>query len=177
MVLTRSRPMSRGTKGLQRSGFARRSFDDASAFYEDREHRLQERARSVVQNAVPRMVRMVTCRDVHEPVEKERPLRSEAYRRLVASLPCACCGIEGYSQHAHENVGKGWGLKVDDRRGMALCCARPGIEGCHTLFDQYRLLPGGKEAHHAQGRAWAVQTRQEILESGQWPKNLPLWED
>lgn len=33
----------------------------------------------------------------------------------MASLPCAYCGIEGYSQHAHENDGKGARLKVDGR--------------------------------------------------------------
>lgn len=35
------------------------------------------------------------------PIEKENPVRSERYRRAVASLPCAYCGIEGYSQAAH----------------------------------------------------------------------------
>ena len=27
------------------------------------------------------------------------------------------------------------------------------------------------------GRAWAKQTRNQIRESGQWPKNLPLWRE
>ena len=108
-------------------------------------------------------------------VPKDAPVRSEAYRRAVASLPCAYCGIEGYSQHAHENDGKGARLKVDDRRAMPLCCTRPGIEGCHVAFDQYRLLPGGRDAHHDQGRAWAEQTRKQIEAAGHWPKKLPLW--
>ena len=34
-------------------------------------------------------------------VAKAAPVRSEAYRRLVASLPCIACGIQGYSQAAH----------------------------------------------------------------------------
>ena len=110
-------------------------------------------------------------------VEKSAPVRSEAYRRLVASLPCIHCGIEGYSQHAHENAGKGKSMKADDRCAMPLCCTRPGIEGCHAAFDQYRLLPGGREAHHTQGRAWAKKTRNQIQESGQWPVNLPMWRE
>ena len=110
-------------------------------------------------------------------VEKSAPVRSEAYRRLVASLPCIHCGIEGYSQHAHENAGKGKSMKADDRCAMPLCCTRPGIEGCHAAFDQYRLLPGGREAHHAKGRAWAKKTRNQIQESGQWPMNLPMWRE
>ena len=33
-------------------------------------------------------------------VAKAAPVRSEAYRRAVASLPCIACGIQGYSQAA-----------------------------------------------------------------------------
>ena len=35
------------------------------------------------------------------PIEKENPVRSQQYLRLVASLPCIACGIQGYSQAAH----------------------------------------------------------------------------
>jgi hypothetical protein len=42
-------------------------------------------------------------------VRKEKAIESEPYRRLVAQLPCMWCGIEGYSQHAHLNYGKGLG--------------------------------------------------------------------
>lgn len=110
-----------------------------------------------------------------QPLAKEDPARSEAYRRLVAALPCAHCGVVGYSQHAHENENKGKGLKLDDRRAMPLCCERPGMEGCHAQFDQYRLLPGGRAAHIAAGKRWAAQTRQKIFSLGQWPKRLPLF--
>ena len=37
--------------------------------------------------------------------------------------------------------------------------------------------PLRSEAHHAHARAWAKQTRNQIHESGQWPKNLPLWRE
>ena len=46
-----------------------------------------------------------------EPVTKDAPVRSEAYRRAVAALPCINCGIQGYSQAAHGSAGKGMGLK------------------------------------------------------------------
>ena len=79
-------------------------------------------------------------------VKKDAPARSEAYRRIVAAMPCIHCGIAGYSQHAHANEGKGMGIKTDERAGFPLCAPRPGIEGCHAAFDQYRLLPGGRDA-------------------------------
>ncbi|PIG09522.1 hypothetical protein [Comamonas sp. 26] len=65
-------------------------------------------------------------------VLKEKVVESEPYRRLVAELPCLWCGVEGYSQHAHLNLGKGFGMETDDRTGFPLCCSRPGIEGCHV---------------------------------------------
>ena len=44
-------------------------------------------------------------------VEKSAPVRSEALRRAVASLPCVNCGVPGHSQCAHSNSGKGAGIK------------------------------------------------------------------
>lgn len=115
--------------------------------------------------------------DVAEPQPKENALEHEGYRRLVAAFDCIHCGKANRSQHAHENEQKGKALKLDDRRGMPLCCDEPGLEGCHTQFDQYRLLPGGREAHVAQGRIWARITRVAIKASGLWPKNLPEWSE
>lgn len=67
-------------------------------------------------------------------------MNSEQHRRNVASLPCAKCGIEGYSQCAHSNnplFGKGRGKKSSDLATFPLCCARPGVLGCHAEHDQY----------------------------------------
>ena len=181
-------------KPMKRTGFKRKepaaiiktatlgpSTFAADKYNADREQRLAERAARAMAtaSASPDNVVMTEPSLIYliGPIEKDSPLRSEPYRRLVAALPCAHCGIEGYSQHAHENDGKGKGMKVDDRRAMPLCCTRPGIEGCHAAFDSYRLLPGGRDAHHAQGRAWAQQTRTRIYESGQWPKKVPLWQE
>ena len=161
---------------MKRTGFQRRA--QPQTFTEDREQRLADRARRAMESAAPSPENVTMAANDQmfaAPITKENPLRSEPYRRLVASLPCIHCGIEGYSQHAHENSGKGARIKVDDRRAMPLCCTRPGIEGCHVAFDQYRLLPGGRDAHHDQGRAWAEQTRKQIEAAGHWPKKLPLW--
>jgi hypothetical protein len=104
---------------------------------------------------------------------KENAIRHEGFRRIVASMNCINCGKANRSQHAHENHGKGRSLKVDDRRGMPLCADEPGQLGCHTLFDQYRLLPGGRLAHIEAGRMWSALTRDDIEAAGMWPANLP----
>lgn len=140
----------------------------------DRGQRPVERAQAAIKNVVARAATMTVRPLVAAPAPKDpAPLRSEKYRRAVASLPCAHCGIAGYSQHAHENDGKGKGQKLDDRRAMPLCCTRPGIEGCHAAFDQYRLMPGGRAAHIELGRAMAAQTRQRLNTMGLWPARIP----
>lgn len=35
------------------------------------------------------------------PIAKDNPVRSQQYLRVVASLQCIACGIQGYSQAAH----------------------------------------------------------------------------
>lgn len=62
-------------------------------------------------------------------------MRSESYRRFVASHACFGCGIQGYSQCAHENLHKGMSLKVCDLRSFPLCGPRFGLIGCHQQFD------------------------------------------
>lgn len=117
----------------------------------------------------------VSSAEPAQAIPKENALEHEGYRRLVAAFNCIHCGKADRSQHAHENEQKGKGLKLDDRRAMPLCADEPGLEGCHTKFDQYRLLPGGREAHVEQGRIWSRITRAAVEASGLWPKNLPKW--
>jgi hypothetical protein len=105
------------------------------------------------------------------PVLKDEPVRSEPYRRLVALFACKGCGIAGYSQAAHPNTGKGMGMKTDDRLCFPLCCTRPGIEGCHVKFDQYRLF--GKAVQAELEPVWATDTQRQIDAAGLWPANLP----
>ncbi len=102
-------------------------------------------------------------------VEKSAPVRSEAYRRAVASLPCVACGIPGYSQAAHLPP-EAKGLKQSDLLAFPLCCARIGVPGCHQDYDQYRMYP--KHAAMTVGRAWAEDTQRKILAMGLWPKGL-----
>jgi len=103
---------------------------------------------------------------------KQNAVRSEPYRRLVASMPCKACGIQGYSQAAHV-PSDGRGIKQDDRLTFALCCVRIGIPGCHQDFDQYRMFPS--DVARTVGQAWAADTRRYIYASGKWPKSLPKW--
>ena len=102
-------------------------------------------------------------------LEKSAPVRSEAYRRLVASLPCVACGIQGYSQAAHLPP-EAKGMKQSDLLTFPLCCTRVGIPGCHQDYDQYRMYP--KHAAMTVGRAWAADTQRKIYALGLWPKNM-----
>lgn len=171
----------RRTGFMSRSSFGRRPAAAAPA--QDRDERLAQRAARALDSA--RATAGMSCASTMaaspatncQPIHKEEAQRSEAYRRAVTELPCMWCGISGFSQHAHLNRGKGFALKTDDRTGFPLCCARPGIEGCHAAYDQYRLVDGGNEAHHEYGLAWGRITRHTILEKGQWPQRLPLWDE
>jgi len=91
---------------------------------------------------------------------KTRPVRDEAYRRAVAALPCARCGIHGYSQAAHPNTGKGMGTKTDDRLCFPLCADRPGERGCHSLFDQGAIFD--KASRRIMEQQWIERTRARI---------------
>lgn len=148
-----------------------------------REARLQERAQRQLESARA-TAGMATANVVMGPgagatgipMFKVKAVKSETYRRLVAQLPCLWCGISGYSQHAHLNYGKGLSFKTDDRTGFPLCCTRPGIDGCHVAYDQYRLLEsGGREAHREYGLEAGRFTREQILKAGLWPASVPRW--
>ncbi len=70
---------------------------------------------------------------------------NEAWRRAVASLPCACCFAEGRTQAAHPNHrGKGMGMKAPDCWTVPLC-----VE-CHREFDQ--------------GKRWDKQEKREMMD-------------
>ena len=107
-------------------------------------------------------------------VEKSAPMRSEAYRRAVASLPCIACGIQGHSQAAHLPP-EAKGMKQSDLLTFPLCCVRVGVPGCHQDYDNYRLFP--KHAAMTVGRAWAKDTQRRIQAMGLWPKGLPHLQD
>ena len=138
-----------------------------------------ERKRTVhtpVPELLRRQVTFASAEGMTEAVEKDNPLKSERYRRLVASLPCINCGRVGHSQHAHTNALKAKGMKNDDRDAMPLCADDYGILGCHSRFDRYALFLDRSE-HVRMGKEWAEKTRKQIEDMGLWPKNLPRWSD
>lgn len=137
----------------------------------NREQRLAERAQAAIKSVVPRAAVMGgSCTGA--AVRKEAPLRSEKYRRAVASLPCAHCGALGYSQCAHANTGKGAGTKVSDLDSFPLCACQPGRRGCHSIFDQGAMF--SKEERRAREIAWIEQTQRQVLALGLWPKGVSL---
>jgi hypothetical protein len=60
----------------------------------------------------------------------------------VASLPCAACGIVGYSENAHVGSdGAGMGRRANYDQIAPLCSPRVAYAGCHRLS-------------HERGREW-----------------------
>lgn len=109
--------------------------------------------------------------EIPNPITKDDPVRSRAYREAVASLPCIRCGIPGFSQCAHEDQGKGGALKSDDRRSYPACGPRPGEPGCHYLIGTARIYP--KAQRRALEAGWVKQTQAELVRLGRWPKSVP----
>ena len=114
------------------------------------------------------------------PVVKAEPIRSDAYRRAVAGLPCINCGVPGYSQCAHSNSGKGAGIKASDLDSFPLCTVHPGadgrlVQGCHENFDQGALFTNA--VRRELEPVWAADTQRRILAMGLWPKALPYPDD
>ena len=107
------------------------------------------------------------------PVPKVRPVRSAAYRRLVAALPCDICGGAGRSQAAHPNTGKGMAQKADDRLCFPLCADGPGVRGCHASLDQGAMFTKWhrRTYEHSAGQ----RTRDTINRMGLWPVGLEQW--
>ena len=108
-------------------------------------------------------------------IPKSQPVRNEAYRRAVASLPCVICGIAGQSQAAHGSGAgtaacKGMGLKSCDLTCFPACALR-----CHPALDQGALF--SKAVRHQLEPAWAADTQRKIHAMGKWPKGVPYPHD
>ena len=93
-------------------------------------------------------------------IPKRPPVRDEAYRRLVAALPCAHCGRAGPSQAAHADAGKGLGMKSCDLTCFPLCADGPGRKGCHSMIGASGLFT--KEQRRTLEAKYAAQTRKEL---------------
>lgn len=105
-------------------------------------------------------------------VSKAAPVRSDAYRRAVASLPCAICGVYGYSQAAHANTGKGMGMKACDLTCFPACGPRPGAQGCHAALDQGAMFT--KAVRRELEPVWAADTQRKLLALGLWPMGVTV---
>jgi hypothetical protein len=92
-------------------------------------------------------------------VPKTAYRRDEEYRRLVATLPCINCGVEGYSQAAH-GPAAGKGLKASDDLLFPLCTVRVGVNGCHEKYDAYELFP--RAERRAKALEWAARTAEQL---------------
>lgn len=119
-------------------------------------------------------VNMARITDAVVTLPKEAPLRSETYRRLVAKLPCIHCGVEGHSQAAHADQGKGAHIKADDRTCYPACASRPGVRGCHDIIGASGAIPQAQRRELEQ--EYAARTRKTIRDSGKWPAGIPHME-
>lgn len=97
-------------------------------------------------------------------IPKTPPARAPKYLRWVATLPCASCGIQGYTQAAHPNFGRGLGQKASDLDAFPLCCVRPGHMGCHQMHDQ--LIDCTREQRRAMERVYTARTQKLAREQG-----------
>lgn len=158
--------MKRGAP-MKRTSFARRAAGAASTPAITREERLASRAARAMAEVVPTASSIAPITAACAPVLKATVVRSEAYRRAVAGLPCMSCGVPGISQCAHANTGKGMGTKACDLRSFPLCACQPGRQGCHARFDQGALFP--KLARQAIEEAWIADTQRRVQAMGLWP--------
>ena len=157
---------------MRRTPFRRAAASTTPETEQEREQRLMDKARRAMNSVVPRAANMGSSTTAAAPIPKAAPVRSEAYRRAVATLPCAICGVPGYSQAAHGSEGKGMGIKACDLTLFPACCDRPGVRGCHGQLDQGALF--AKSVRRELEPVWAADTQRRILAMGLWPKALPL---
>lgn len=100
----------------------------------------------------------------HVAVPKAKPWRSEEYRRLVAALPCAHCGIEGFSQAAHSDEGKGMGIKSSDLTCYPACGPRHAYRGCHWNIGTSGRY--SKDERRKLEAEYAAKTRKALEDQG-----------
>ena len=162
---------------MRRTPFRRTAVSASAETEQEREQRLMDKTRRAMNSVVPRAANMGLSTTAAAPIPKAAPVRSEAYRRAVASLPCINCGVPGYSQCAHSNSGKGAGIKASGLDSFPLCTVHPGadgrlVQGCHENFNQGALFT--KAVRRELEPVWAADTQRRIQAMGLWPQNLPV---
>lgn len=131
---------------------------------------LTQQAFNAIKSIPRKSTYAVVSRDVcAAPITKSAPVRSEAYRRAVASLPCCICHLPGNSQAAH---GSGAGTATCKGMGLKSCdlTCFPACVNCHRQLDQGALFK--KAVRHALEPVWAADTQRKIHAMGLWPKNV-----
>ena len=93
-------------------------------------------------------------------IEKQNPWRSPAHRQNVASLACVACGIEGSTQAAHRNEGKGMAIKACDSQMMALCA------NCHSAIDKGGQLT--RDIRRELEKYYVRITREKLIRADKW---------
>lgn len=99
------------------------------------------------------------------PFPKNKRFRSEKHRRNVASLPCVNCGVQGRTQAAHANFGKGMALKACDSQLMALC------DICHRLHDSGGIYDN-KQQRWSKEVLLVDLTRAELISRSLWTSDI-----
>jgi hypothetical protein len=118
-----------------------------------------------VARPLERPVRYAT--PANEPVfaqPKEDVIKHEGYKRLVRQLPCAHCGIEGFTQFCHSDEGNGIGIKTDCRGGWPGCGPHGDSAGCHHLIGSTGTFT--REERRELESFYAAQTRAAIFATG-----------
>ena len=106
------------------------------------------------------------------PLPKPVFLRSPKYRKWVASLDCAHCGIAGLSNACHADEGKGMSLKSCDSTCWPGCVSRPGGRvGCHEAIGGTGLFT--RIERRKLERDYGKETRAAAKAAGMWPKGWP----
>ena len=160
---------------MRRTPFRRAASATTHESEQEREQRLIDKARRAMDSVVPRAANMGLATTAAAPIPKAAPVRSEALRRAVASLPCINCGVPGHSQCAHSNSGKGAGIKASDLDSFPLCTVHPGpdgrlVQGCHENFDRGALFT--KAVRRELEPVWAADTQRRIKAMGLWPTGM-----
>jgi len=100
---------------------------------------------------------------------KHNYIRSSELMRNAREIPCQHCGIDdGTVVGAHTNWGggKGRGIKADDNLVAALCLK------CHYEIDQGAHL--SKDERKDMWQKAHERTINNLVESNQWPKDVPI---
>ena len=146
---------------MKRSGFKAKGWAPRPAKTIQYEPRAREPARGVVLSGEVR------------PVLKECALQHEGYMAAVRKLPCARCGVVGFTQFCHADEGKGMGIKTDCRLGWPGCGPHGDEPGCHWFVGTSgRMKREDRRAFEAQA---GLEARREVAARGWWPAALPPW--